>query len=141
MTDLSSPLRDAKDHVRDLYRSAHPWIERLARLGYAATGLVYCCVAVLAARTALGTRGQQPDTQGALLLLLRQPLGHLLLSLVTPGLVGYSAWRLVQAVVDPDRVGSSRRGVRKRLGYALIGLVHAGLAVAAAGMVTGAAWE
>ena len=42
------------------------WVERLARLGFAAKGTVYTLVGLLAAQAAFGTGGKKTDTQGAL---------------------------------------------------------------------------
>ena len=67
--------RDAGMAVRRAGREAGPWIERLARLGYAAKGLVYVLVGFLALRTALGRGGEITDSEGALRTLLDQPFG------------------------------------------------------------------
>ncbi len=74
----------------------------LARSGYAARGVVYLIVGGLAVLAALG-RGQTTDSEGALLTILQQPFGTVLLGLVALGLVGYAIWRLVQALMDTDR--------------------------------------
>jgi hypothetical protein len=43
-----------------------PWVEGLARLGYAAKALLYITVGLLAAQAGLGRGGRTTDTHGAL---------------------------------------------------------------------------
>nr|MBA3556337.1 DUF1206 domain-containing protein [Gemmatimonadales bacterium] len=52
-----------------------PWIERLARVGYAAKALLYATVGILAAQAALGRGGRTTDTRGALREVLGAPYG------------------------------------------------------------------
>ena len=43
-----------------------PWMEKMARAGYAARGAVYALVGLLAVQTAFGARSHATDTRGAL---------------------------------------------------------------------------
>lgn len=113
------------------------WIERLARLGYAAKGIVYAIVGVLAVQAAFGPGGRTTGTQGALTTIASQPFGKFLLALVAVGLVGYSLWRFVQAWADPDNKGSDAKGLATRFGYAISGLIYAGLAFSAVAIILG----
>jgi len=123
---------------RELRRAANsPWVERLARLGYLAKGVVYAVVGVLALQVALGTGGKTTDTQGALATLAQSSAGTALLAVVAVGLVGYVLWRVVQAWMDPDGKGSKPKGLVQRGGYLLSAAVHASLAVAAFRLVLG----
>jgi hypothetical protein len=117
----------------------HPsvWIERLARFGYAAKGAVYGIVGLLAALAAFGAGGKTTDTQGALQTILTQPFGKVLLGLVAIGLLGYVLWRFVQAIKDPENKGTDAKGLAQRLGYAVNGLIYAGLALSAVRLVLG----
>jgi uncharacterized membrane protein YidH (DUF202 family) len=78
------------------------WVERLARLGYTAKGIVYAIIGVLAVQAAFGTGGQTTDQKGALGAIAAQPFGQFLLVLVALGLLGYAIWRFVEAVQDPE---------------------------------------
>jgi hypothetical protein len=118
-------------------RQARPWIEWLGRFGYAAKGIVYGVVGVLAAQAAFGAGGATTDTSGALLAILQQPFGQILLGVIAVGLAGYVVWRLVQAVADPDQKGSDAQGIVARVGYALSGLAYAGLALTAVQLILG----
>lgn len=130
-------LRRAAGAAQGASREAGPWVERLARLGYAAKGVVYLIIGGIAARAALGSGERVEGSQGALRTILEQPFGKALLALTALGLAGYALWRFVQAALDPEGKGSDGGGLAKRAGYAISGVIHAGLALAAARMVMG----
>ncbi|XHX79114.1 MAG: DUF1206 domain-containing protein [Stenomitos frigidus ULC029] len=117
--------------------AASPWMERFARLGFAAKGLVYTLVGLLAAQAAFGRGGKKTGTQGALQTLVTQPFGQVLLSLVAIGLLGYALWRLVEAVADPEQKGTDLKGLLQRCSYAGNGLIYASLALTAVQIVLG----
>lgn len=117
--------------------AAHPWVERLARFGIASKGIVYAIAGVLATQAAFGAGGKITDTEGALQTILTQPFGKFLLSAIAIGLIGYVLWRFVQAITDPENKGSDLKGILQRIGYAINGIVYAGLALTAVGLVLG----
>ncbi len=83
-----------------------PWVEPLARLGYAARGVVYALVGMLAIQTAFGARGrQETDTRTALQWVAGQ--STVLLWLLALGLFGYALWRVVQTILDPAHKGTN----------------------------------
>ena len=108
-----------------------PWVERLARLGYAAKALLYITVGLLAAQAGLGRGGRTTDTHGALRFMYDVTLGRVVLLAIATGLLGYALWRLVEAVLDPEHRGSDLKGVALRIGSAARAVLHGGLAVAA----------
>jgi hypothetical protein len=108
-----------------------PWVERLARVGYAAKSLLYLTIGYLASKAALGQGGRVTDTQGALREVQTANHGQKLLLIIAVGLLGYAAWRLVEAVLDPERRGNGLKGILLRLGFALRGLFHAALGITA----------
>jgi Domain of Unknown Function (DUF1206) len=130
---MTTRLSDA----RQLMVDHRGWVEALARAGYATRGALYIIVGALAALAAFGYGGEATDTKGALLELYRQPFGALLLGLAALGLTGYAAFLLCRAALDPEREAQGRWGPFKRSWWAVIALVHAGLAVAAVSMLTG----
>jgi hypothetical protein len=109
-----------------------PWVERLARIGYAAKALLYMTVGYLAAQAALGRGGRVTDTQGALRTVNQGgSAGWIVLLVIAAGLLGYALWRLVEAVVDPERRGTGFKAIAVRLGFAVRGLFHGALGVTA----------
>lgn len=114
-----------------------PWVERLARFGYATKGSVYIMVGILATLAAAGAGGRTTDSQGVFEELRGKPYGRVLLVAVTVGLIGYVIWRFTEAVFDAEGKGNDLKGIAIRSGYALSGLIHAGLAWSAARFVMG----
>jgi hypothetical protein len=116
--------------VSTQYETAQ-WIERLARFGYAAKGVVYALVGVLAFQAAFNWGGKVSGSEGAFRTIANQPFGKVLLFIVALGLVGYVVWRLVQAIYDPEHGDEGWSGVGRRLSYAVSGLIYGSLAFAA----------
>jgi hypothetical protein len=108
-----------------------PWVERLARVGYAAKALLYITIGLLAARAALSRGGRVTDTQGALQEVNGVAFGRAVLVVVAAGLIGYAAWRLAEAALDPERRGTDAKGLLVRAGFAARGMFHAGLGITA----------
>lgn len=128
-------MREAKREGKQAAYS--PAMRLLARLGYAAKGIVYLIVGGLAAKVALGEGGKTTDRNGALRAIHEQPFGKVLLAIVAIGLVGYALWSLIQAVLDPDHQGTDPKGIAARVGYAAVGVSYAALALAAAQLAIG----
>jgi hypothetical protein len=110
-------------------RASHG-IELLARVGFAAKGVVYLAIGVLTARAAasLGGGGAQGSRE-ALTSLHAGPFGAALLTAVAIGLAGYVVWRLVEAFADPERRGTGLRGLAIRGGMLVSAFLHAGLTI------------
>ena len=119
-------------------RQAASWIEWLGRLGYAAKGLVYGLVGLLALQVALGRGGALTDPRSALPVLLQAPFGRALLAVVALGLAGHALWRFVQALLDTEARGRRLKGLLIRAGYAGVGVLYLGLALAAVRLSAGA---
>jgi hypothetical protein len=98
-----------------------PLFEGLARLGYAARGVIYALIGVLAIRLASGVAAPRPNQQGAMQQIAQQRFGHGLLIATAVGLGGYALWRLAQALVGRtpeygehsklDRIGAAGSAV------------------------------
>jgi Domain of Unknown Function (DUF1206) len=125
-----------EQHAERAARKASPWIERLARVGYVAYGMVYVLVGVLAVQAALGS-GKTASQEGALRQVLLAPLGRILLVMIAIGLLAYAAWRIFQGILDPEDEGGDAKGVVKRFDHVLNGLFHAALALTAGQLVLG----
>ncbi len=134
MAKAGSTIKQAKREADEVMEdvASNPWVERLARFGYAAKGVVYIVVGALATMAAIGMGGETTDLRGALQTIEDQPFGKFALGTVAFGLIAYVIWRLIQAIADADEKGSGMKGIGLRIGYAGSGLVYAGLAFTAA---------
>jgi hypothetical protein len=119
--------------------AANPWVQQLGRLGIAARGVVYLLLGALATRVAFGAGGRLTDQQGVFSLIVEQPFGRVLLGLLAVGLVGYALWRFIQAGADTEGKGGDTKGLVERVGYAVSGIIHVGLALSAVGLLMGRA--
>ncbi|HTL90080.1 MAG TPA: DUF1206 domain-containing protein [Leptolyngbya sp.] len=117
--------------------ASHSWFEKLARFGFAAKGLVYFIVGLLAAQAAIGAGGKTTGTNGALQEIAIRPFGKLLLGLVAIGIMGYVLLRFVQAVLDPEHSNQSNSAKRivQRLGYLFSAIAYSGLAITAVKLI------
>jgi uncharacterized membrane protein len=115
------------------------WIERLARFGYAAKGIVYMLVGLLAFQAAFNWGGQVTGSKGAFRTIAAQPFGNVLLFLVAIGLLGYVVWRFVQAASDPEHNDEGIGAFGRRLSYLISGLIYGSLALFALKIVFGSA--
>ena len=109
----------------------------IARAGYAARGIIYLIVGGLAALAAFGRGGGTTDSRGALSEVMGAPFGKFLLVAIALGLLGYAAWRAVQALLDPDRHGTKPKGIIIRAALAVSAAIHVGLAFFAASLALG----
>jgi hypothetical protein len=112
--------------------------ELIARLGYAAKGMIYLIVGFLAGRVAIDNGGKITDNKGALQAIYHQPFGQILLGIVVVGLVGYALWCFLRAALDMDHRGSDAKGVVARIAFAVVGIVYLALAYGGLHLLMGA---
>ncbi len=121
----------SKVEVKEKIREVKPWVRRFARLGYVAKGIVYGMVGLLAALAAFGPKGDTTGTSGALHSIAAMPFGEIALWIIGIGLIGYILWDFIKAIKDPENEGSDAKGLIKRTGYFISGLIYTNLAFGA----------
>ncbi|MFD9392117.1 DUF1206 domain-containing protein [Streptomyces sp. NPDC060000] len=84
-----------------------------AKAGFAARGVIYLLVGLLALQIAFGDAGHEADRQGALAEISEKPFGAVLLWALGIGLVGMALWRLSEVAFGG--VGADGRSAKKRL--------------------------
>lgn len=102
-----------------------PLLENLTRLGYAARGLIYGTIGILAIKIAFGASGELPDIQGAIASIGQQIFGRILLGIILIGLMGYSLWGLIRAFFDPLHKGKKLKGILERVGFFISAIAYA----------------
>lgn len=133
-------MAEVSRQVRHAARHAAPWVEGLARAGYATRGIVYLIIGYLAGRAAFGP-SSPGDTRDALDQVEKQPGGDWMLIALAIGFVGFALWRFVQAALDPEDKGSDPKGLALRARYVFSGLIHCALALSAYRLGTGGSRE
>jgi uncharacterized membrane protein YidH (DUF202 family) len=101
-----------------------PW----AKMGYAARGMIYLTIGLLAFLSAIGWQGQKTGSKGAIKSLNTLPYGELLLVVLVVGLFGYILWRFIQGITDTDNHGTSFKGLAIRGGLIISAISHGVLA-------------
>lgn len=107
------------------------------RLGYAAKGIIYLMIGLLALGEVWGLSLPLLGTEGILIRVTQQPLGIAIVLLLAIGIAGYAFWRFVQAVVDPEHDDSQRPlRLAQRMGYASSSLSYASVSYGAIEFIT-----
>ena len=126
---MDGPLKSSG--AKHKMREAKPWIRRFGRFGYMTIGIVYGMIGVLAALAAFGPGGEMTGTSGVLQSISEMPFGEVALWIIGIGLFGYILWDFIKAFKDPDHVGTDAKGLIKRTGYFISGVIYANLSYGA----------
>lgn len=106
----------------------------LVRFGYAARGLTYILLGILA----LGTSGKAMEgAKGVFDYLQEMPLGTPILWFVAIGLLAYALFKLLNGIANLEQRDSDAMGIAKRVGEVASGTVHVFLSYAAYRFATG----
>src|ERR1700709_1834389 len=115
--------RATANNVRD-----NAWFDRVARGGFAASGVLHLLLAFIVARLAVGDGGNA-DQSGALATLAAQPGGAVMLWVSAAVLAARGLWQLVETFVERD--------LQDKLKAAAVGVVYLVLAFSAAKFAMG----
>lgn len=100
-----------------------------SRLGYAARGVVYLGLGAIVLLAAVDLTPRARGAKALLAVWAQWSLGQVIIAAVGLGLLGFAAWRGLQAVFDADRHGTSPKAWGIRLGQAISGFIYGGLAL------------
>jgi len=114
-----------------------PLLEAMTRLGYGVRGLIYIIIGLLAVQAALGKGGALATPQEAIAAIGKQQSGLILLWVILAGIISYSIWGVIRAVLDPLHKGNELKGMLTRAGFIASALGYAFLAFSTYGYITG----
>lgn len=130
-TDLpTAPSLDTPDRA-DL-RSG--WVETVGSLGFAAKGVLYLVIGLVAASVIAGSG--QTDQAGAIRRVAQLPFGTVLLVALAIGLGGYALLRLVHVFANPSGEDGAK-GAGMRASYLFRAVVYGGLCASAVAVLLG----
>jgi hypothetical protein len=126
-TDAANTAERAGREVAETGREvvSSRWMRGLARGGLLARGVNYLLVGSLAVQIALGSRGQQADTTGALRTVAGHPGGIVVLWLLAAGFAGLALWRFAEAAYG--QAGPGGQAAPKRLASLALGVLYGGI--------------
>jgi cbb3-type cytochrome oxidase subunit 3 len=111
-------------------------LNKAARLGFVAKGVVYALIGVLAFQIALGDN-ERADQKGALQKVAEQPFGTLVLWLMFIGFIAYALWRFSEALWGRRDETDEKKRTIKRIGSAANGVIYLSLGILALRTATG----
>jgi hypothetical protein len=112
--------RGAKNSARRAGNSRY--VDWLARAGFAARGVMYVLIGILALGVAFGNSGHKADQSGAVRVVGHTPFGVVLLWLLVVGFAGMALWRLSEALYGGP--GADGRKASNRLIAAFKALLY-----------------
>lgn len=120
-------------------RSAHDseWLDRAAKAGLVAYGVVHLLIAWLALQLAFGEKEESASNSGALQYLVEQPMGSVLVWLIAVGMALLVIWMGFEVAFGYDDVDDTTKRWRKRATAAGKGVIYAVLGVSAVKTATG----
>lgn len=102
--------------------SDHPWLERLARVGHAGSGLIHLVIGWIALQVALGGSSENADQGGALEVLREGPLGAALLWFCVVGLAALALFQLLEGIVGGGEPSDRAKALGRGVLYGALGL-------------------
>jgi hypothetical protein len=102
-----------------------PTMENLVRVGYAVKGFIYVAMGYIAFRGALGKSSTPADQLGAIGEFSKLPYADIFLWIILIGLIAYSLWGIVRAVLDPLHKGTDTEGLLARGGFLVSAATYA----------------
>lgn len=114
---------------------APAWVDPVMRVGYVARAIVYILVGWITLASVWAGSGEAEGPKGALRSVVGETWGAVFLLGIAVGLVCYAAWRLLDAAMDLEDLGSDAKGIVGRLALSASGLVYLSLAAYAASLL------
>jgi hypothetical protein len=126
-TAKQEPIKVMKKQGKKVVKEAanSSTMDRLTRLGYAVKGFLYIAIGFIAIAGALGRSTTPADQLGAIVAFSEMPFAWVILWVILLGLVSYSLWGVIRAVLDPFHKGTDLQGLMERGGYLISAITYA----------------
>lgn len=111
---------DAQDALNDA--ANHPWVERAARIGYAANAVMHLLIGIVAIRLATGGSGSA-DQGGALGMLTQHAWGKALLVLGALGWAALAFWQIGETCLSFHEAKTRLKAAAKAVTYAALSVM------------------
>lgn len=111
--------------------SGQKTIKAIAKAGFITKGIIYCLIGILAFMAAFninGTSAKETDKSDVLEMIQQQVGGQILLGSIALGLLCYTIWRALQAIIDTEDKGTDTKSLMVRGRYLFSALVYGSLA-------------
>lgn len=103
----------------------HPYVIKLAKLGFYTKGFLFIVIGILAVLVALGEKsGELTDPTGALTAVALAPFGRILLIIFVIGAFGHALWNIMRGTIDLDDAGKGWQGITKRIIAVGVGIFY-----------------
>ncbi len=112
------------------------WMDWAARAGLVAYAVIYLVVGWLAIQLAFGDHQGKPSSKGALRELAQQPVGGVLIWVVTIGMFLLVLWKGIDALVGHREEQDDSKRTRKRLASGLKAVLYAAVGVSGISVAT-----
>jgi hypothetical protein len=139
MSHAALPIGSVPDEIKRVRREVSPFLEHFSRFGFAAKGVVYVIIGLLAALAPIGMSSGPTGQGGAARTILHQPLGWVMLGVIALGTFAFGLFQLMRAIENADNQPNDFKGIFLRIGNGFNALLQFGLALAAVGMIVG--WQ
>jgi hypothetical protein len=140
VTTKASAMKNIEKNGKEIAEEAafHPVMELLTRWGYAVKGFLYVAIGFIAIAGALGRISTPADQIGAIVEFSKLPYAFILLWAILIGLVSYSLWGVIRAVLDPFHKGMDLEGLLTRGGFLLSAITYASFVIPTYHLIRGA---
>jgi hypothetical protein len=140
VTAQEEPIKVVKKEGKKAMKKAayNPLMDRLTRLGYAVKGFLYIAIGFISIAGALGRSTTPADQLGAIVEFSKLPYAELLLWVILLGMVSYSLWGVIRAILDPFHKGSDLQGFLTRGGYLISAATYASFVIPTYYLIVGA---
>ncbi|WP_066363231.1 DUF1206 domain-containing protein [Herbidospora mongoliensis] len=96
----------------------HPLLDKLAKVGFAARGVLYALIGLVALQIAFnGSSSEEADKSSAIHMVAEQPFGSVLLWIMAIGLAGLVVWQIGEAIWGPPKLRERAESVARAVVY------------------------